>query len=769
MKRSVVTGGAGFLGSHLCERLLAEGHEVVVLDNLDTGSLQNIEHIRDEAFDFRNVDLTDEVAVEGHVDYVFHLASPASPIDYLRLPLHTLKVGAYGTHHALGLAKFKRARLLLASTSEVYGDPAIHPQPETYWGNVNPIGPRGVYDEAKRYAEALAMAYHRQQGVDTAIARIFNTYGPRMRPNDGRAVPTFMRQAIEGKPITVFGSGEQTRSFCYVDDLIEGLFRLTVSGEHTPVNLGNPAELSLLDLAQAIVAVTGSRSPIVFQALPIDDPKVRCPDITKAMQLLDWRPTGRPAGGSAAGARLRAEHRESLDDGAERRRAREDPALRPAAGATSGPLSQYGAHGTRRALADPVPDLPTPAAGRLGEVEPVGAGGVGGDRRHADKSCRGVASPYSGRVPACRPATPVPAGDATLAEELRARWADARKEVSALAIDVIIVTYQSAAELADCLATMRAARDVARMIVVDNASTDGSAAAASAGGADVVIENDRNLGFARAVNIGLGEATADFVLLLNPDARLAPPALSRMHASLEQEPGAAIIAPLLRRGHRVTTGAGRSATVARRVGLCVPLVGRAPRFRPEYAPPADPLSVGRAVDVDYVFGAAMLLDRDFLASAKGLDERFFLFAEDEDICRRARAVGRRVLLDGRAVADHVGGASCADEAATEAQRLFSTYRLLAKWDGPRKASAYRRGVLAAFWFRVAAAHVGDGLDRRRAAGDSRTGCASTGRATSADLRRTSQLFDAAVRTGVDPLQPPPQRTPSATPRRETPS
>ena len=224
------------------------------------------------------------------MDYIFHLASPASPIDYLRLPLHTLKVGSYGTHHALGLAKFKRARLVLASTSEVYGDPMVHPQPETYWGNVNPLGPRGVYDEAKRYAEALAMAYHRQQGVDTCIARIFNTYGPRMRPNDGRAVPTFMRQAMGGLPITVFGSGKQTRSFCYVDDLIEGLFRLAVSGEHTPVNLGNPAELSLLDLAQAIVTVAGSQSPIVFQALPIDDPKVRCPDIAKAMRLLDWRP-----------------------------------------------------------------------------------------------------------------------------------------------------------------------------------------------------------------------------------------------------------------------------------------------------------------------------------------------------------------------------------------------------------------------------------------------------------------------------------------------
>jgi dTDP-glucose 4,6-dehydratase len=290
MKRSVVTGGAGFVGSHLCERLLAEGHAVVCLDNLDTGSLQNIEHIRDEAFDFRSVDVTEPVEVEGRVDYIFHLASPASPIDYLRLPLHTLKVGSYGTHHALGLAKFKRARLILASTSEVYGDPLEHPQSETYWGNVNPIGPRGVYDESKRYAEALAMAYHRQQGVDTAIARIFNTYGPRMRPNDGRAVPTFMRQAIQGKPITVFGDGSQTRSFCFVDDLIEGLLRLAFCDEHTPVNLGNPAELSLLGLAETIVRISRSASPIVFEALPIDDPKVRCPDITKATRLLDWKP-----------------------------------------------------------------------------------------------------------------------------------------------------------------------------------------------------------------------------------------------------------------------------------------------------------------------------------------------------------------------------------------------------------------------------------------------------------------------------------------------
>jgi dTDP-glucose 4,6-dehydratase len=290
MKRSVVTGGAGFLGSHLCERLLAEGHEVVCLDNLDTGSLQNVEHIRDDRFDFRNVDVTDFVDVEGRVDYVFHLASPASPIDYLRLPLHTLKVGSYGTHHALGLAKFKRARLLLASTSEVYGDPSVHPQPETYWGNVNPLGPRGVYDEAKRYSEALAMAYHRQQGVDICIARIFNTYGPRMRPNDGRAVPTFMRQALAGQPLTVFGDGSQTRSFCYVDDLIEGLLRLALSHEHTPVNLGNPEERTLNELARAIVRITGSPSEVAFGALPIDDPHVRCPDISKAVRILDWRP-----------------------------------------------------------------------------------------------------------------------------------------------------------------------------------------------------------------------------------------------------------------------------------------------------------------------------------------------------------------------------------------------------------------------------------------------------------------------------------------------
>jgi dTDP-glucose 4,6-dehydratase len=290
MPVSVVTGGAGFLGSHLCDRLLSEGHQVVCIDNLDTGSLQNIEHIHEAAFDYRNQDVTEFIDVLGRVDYVFHLASPASPIDYLRLPLQTLKVGSFGTHNTLGLAKLKRARFLQASTSEVYGDPLVTPQPETYWGNVNPIGPRGVYDEAKRYAEALVMAYHRQQGLDTCIARIFNTYGPRMRPTDGRAVPTFLRQAMAGKPVTVFGEGSQTRSFCYVDDLIDGLYRLALSEEHTPVNLGNPREISLLELATTIIDVVGSRSEIVFQALPIDDPQVRQPDITKADSLLQWKP-----------------------------------------------------------------------------------------------------------------------------------------------------------------------------------------------------------------------------------------------------------------------------------------------------------------------------------------------------------------------------------------------------------------------------------------------------------------------------------------------
>jgi dTDP-glucose 4,6-dehydratase len=291
MGTAMVTGGAGFLGSHLCDYLLAQGHRVICVDNLDTGSLQNIEHIEGGGdFVFVNHDLTQPLILDEPVDVVFHLASPASPIDYQRLPLHTLKVGSYGTHHMLGLAKFKRARFLLASTSEVYGDPQVHPQPETYWGHVNPIGPRGVYDEAKRYAEALTMAYHRQQGVDTCIARIFNTYGPRMRPHDGRAIPTFMRQALENKPLTVFGDGSQTRSFCYVDDLVRGLYRLAESGEHLPVNLGNPTEKTLLELAETVIQVVGSESEIVFEALPVDDPHVRRPDITRARQILGWEP-----------------------------------------------------------------------------------------------------------------------------------------------------------------------------------------------------------------------------------------------------------------------------------------------------------------------------------------------------------------------------------------------------------------------------------------------------------------------------------------------
>jgi dTDP-glucose 4,6-dehydratase len=290
MSTCVVTGGAGFLGSHLCDRLLAKGHRVICIDNLDTGSLQNIQHIREGDFTFLHQDLTEPVFLEDEIDLVYHLASPASPIDYARLPLHTLKVGSYGTHHMLGLAKFKRARFLLASTSEVYGDPQVHPQPEHYWGHVNPIGPRGVYDEAKRYAEALSMAYHRQQGVDTCIARVFNTFGARMRPHDGRAIPTFLRQALQDKPVTVFGDGGQTRSFCYVDDLIRGFVLLAESDVHLPVNLGNPKEMSLLELAETVIDVTGSRSEIVFEALPVDDPQVRQPDITRAQQLLGWEP-----------------------------------------------------------------------------------------------------------------------------------------------------------------------------------------------------------------------------------------------------------------------------------------------------------------------------------------------------------------------------------------------------------------------------------------------------------------------------------------------
>ena len=290
MATCLVTGGAGFLGSHLCDRLLADGHRVVCVDNLDTGSLQNIEHIEDARFLSLNRDVTEPLHLDEPVDFVYHLASPASPIDYARLPLHTLKVGSYGTHNMLGLAKFHRARFLLASTSEVYGDPQVHPQSEDYWGHVNPIGPRGVYDEAKRYAEALTMAYHRQQGVDTCIARIFNTYGPRMRAHDGRAIPTFLRQALQDKPLTVFGEGSQTRSFCFVDDLIAGLVAMAESDVHLPLNIGNPNEFSLLELAEKVIAATESRSEIVFEALPVDDPQIRQPDIAKARELLGWAP-----------------------------------------------------------------------------------------------------------------------------------------------------------------------------------------------------------------------------------------------------------------------------------------------------------------------------------------------------------------------------------------------------------------------------------------------------------------------------------------------
>jgi dTDP-glucose 4,6-dehydratase len=290
MATCLVTGGAGFLGSHLCDELLARSHRVICVDNLETGSLANIEHIRVPEFTHLNVDIIHPYSVAESVDFVYHLASPASPIDYLRLPLHTLKVGSYGTHHTLGLAKRHRARFLISSTSEVYGDPQEHPQRESYWGHVNPIGPRGVYDEAKRYAEALTMAYHRQQGVDTAIMRIFNTYGPRMRPNDGRAIPTFLRQALQDRPITVFGDGSQTRSFCYVEDLIRGMIALAESGHHHPVNIGNPNEFTLLELAQTVVELTSARSEIVHEALPTDDPKVRRPDISLARELLDWEP-----------------------------------------------------------------------------------------------------------------------------------------------------------------------------------------------------------------------------------------------------------------------------------------------------------------------------------------------------------------------------------------------------------------------------------------------------------------------------------------------
>jgi dTDP-glucose 4,6-dehydratase len=288
---SVVTGGAGFLGSHLCDRLIAEGHRVYCIDNLITGSAENIAHmLGNERFAFLHYDVTSFIFIEGKVDNVLHFASPASPIDYLRVPIQTLKVGSLGTHKALGLSKAKNARFLLASTSEVYGDPLIHPQPETYWGNVNPIGVRGVYDEAKRFAKALTMAYHRYHGVDTRIVRIFNTYGSRMRLNDGRAIPAFFTQALAGEEITVFGDGSQTRSVCYVDDLIEGIYRLLRSDVAEPVNIGNPDEITVLELAKEIVRLTGSASRIVFRELPEDDPKVRQPDITIARTKLNWTP-----------------------------------------------------------------------------------------------------------------------------------------------------------------------------------------------------------------------------------------------------------------------------------------------------------------------------------------------------------------------------------------------------------------------------------------------------------------------------------------------
>ena len=291
MPRTLITGGAGFLGSHLCDRFIAEGHHVVCMDNLVTGNPDNVAHlIGHDRFEFVKHDVSTFIYVAGPVDHVLHFASPASPIDYLRLPIQTLKVGSLGTHNALGLAKAKGARFLIASTSEVYGDPEVHPQPETYWGHVNPVGSRGVYDEAKRFAEAMTMAYHTYHGLDTRILRIFNTYGPRMRLDDGRALPAFMGQALRGEPITVFGDGSQTRSFQYVDDLVEGIWRLLHSGETDPVNVGNPDEVSIREFAQEVVALTGSNSTITFQDLPADDPKVRQPDITRAREILGWEP-----------------------------------------------------------------------------------------------------------------------------------------------------------------------------------------------------------------------------------------------------------------------------------------------------------------------------------------------------------------------------------------------------------------------------------------------------------------------------------------------
>jgi dTDP-glucose 4,6-dehydratase len=290
MPRALVTGAAGFIGSHLTEYLLDRGFAVLGMDNLATGDIANIQHLTGREFVFVKHDVTNYIAIEGPLDYVFHFASPASPIDYLKLPIQTLKVGSLGTHNCLGLAKAKGARFLIASTSEVYGDPLVHPQREDYWGNVNPVGPRGVYDEAKRFAEAIAMAYQRYHGIETRIVRIFNTYGPRMRVEDGRAIPAFLGQALRGEDVTVFGDGSQTRSLCYVSDLVDGIFRLMMSDLSDPVNIGNPAELTIRELAETIVAMTGSRSRIVERPLPVDDPKRRQPDITRARTLLGWEP-----------------------------------------------------------------------------------------------------------------------------------------------------------------------------------------------------------------------------------------------------------------------------------------------------------------------------------------------------------------------------------------------------------------------------------------------------------------------------------------------
>ncbi|MEE9257908.1 MAG: UDP-glucuronic acid decarboxylase family protein [Nitrospinaceae bacterium] len=290
MPRTLVTGGAGFLGSHICDYLLEKGHEVVCMDNLLTGDEANIAHIQSASFSFINHDVTKYIELEGDLDYIMHFASPASPVDYLELPIQTLKVGSLGTHNALGLAKEKKAVFILASTSEVYGDPLEHPQKESYWGNVNPVGPRGVYDEAKRFAEAIVMAYHRTHAVDTKIVRIFNTYGPRMRIKDGRAIPNFLSQALRGEDLTVFGNGGQTRSFCYVADLVEGIYKLLMSDLHDPVNIGNPVEMTILEMAEKILQVTGSKSKISFVPLPEDDPKVRQPDIDNARKKLKWEP-----------------------------------------------------------------------------------------------------------------------------------------------------------------------------------------------------------------------------------------------------------------------------------------------------------------------------------------------------------------------------------------------------------------------------------------------------------------------------------------------